>query len=140
MRNSYKILAVVAVVMVATLAYAWPYIAMEFAGSAHYSEQDTREYEFYTPEILKRMPRISPRYDFDFANITGPATHVYAVKFYDTEATKEIEEYLESTGYMQEMCDFEVVCWRSSDPQESVYVGTLNGEKTVIIQVVYNFT
>lgn len=37
-------------------------------------------------------------------------------------------------GYKQDKCDIESVCWRSTDPQESVYVDILNGEKTVIVQ------
>ncbi|MHA1163741.1 hypothetical protein [Enterobacter ludwigii] len=140
MRKSFKILTLAVVIVAAALIWSWPYITMEFAGSAHYSEQDTRQYEFYTPDILKKMPRITPRYDFDFANITGPASHVYAVKFYGTMETKEIENYLKLSGYSQNKCDSGDICWRSSDPQESVYVETLKGENTVIIQVVYNFT
>lgn len=140
MRKSFKVLSGAVIIVAAALTYVWPYIVMEFAGSAHYTEQDKREYKFYTPDILKKMPRISSRYSFDFANITGPATHVYAVRFYDAKDIGKIEDYLRSIGYKQDRCDFESVCWRSTDPQESVYVGTLNGEKTVIVQVVYNFT
>lgn len=140
MRKSLKILSGIIIVVAIALFCTWPYVKMEFAGSAHYTEQDKREYEFYTPDILKKMPRISAHYSFDFANITGPAAHVYAVKFYDAKETSKIEDYLTSIGYKQDKCDFESVCWRSSDPQESVYVDTLNGEKTVIVQVVYNFT
>ncbi|QTF10783.1 hypothetical protein HC231_11800 [Brenneria izadpanahii] len=140
MRKSLKILSGIIIIVVIALACIWPYVKMEFAGSAHYTERDKREYDFYTPDILKKMPRISTRYSFDFANIAGPAAHVYAVKFYGTKKTNKIEDYLTSIGYKQDKCDFESVCWRSSDPQESVYVDTLNGEKTIIVQVVYNFT
>ncbi|RRZ87237.1 hypothetical protein [Erwinia sp. 198] len=141
MHKSLKILCPVFIVAVAALASTWPYIRMEFAGSAHYTEQDKREYNFYTPDILKKMPRISCRYDFDFANITGPATHVYAIKFYDTADTHRVNNYLASAGYKQQNeCDAESVCWRGSDPLEIIYVGVLRGEKTVIVQVVYNFT
>lgn len=140
MHKSLKVFGCLIIVVAAALTYAWPWVKMEFAGSAHYTEQDKREYDFYTPDVLRKMPRISTRYSFDFANITGPATHVYAVRFYDTRDTGKVEKYLTSIGYKQVKCDFESVCWRSTDPQESVYVGTLNGEKTVIVQVVYNFT
>lgn len=140
MRKSFKVFSGTIIIIAVALTYAWPWVKMEFAGSAHYTEGDKREYDFYTPDILKKMPRISTRYSFDFANITGPATHVYAVKFYDTKDTSKIEDYLTSIGYKQVKCDFESVCWRSTEPQESVYVGTLNGEKTVIVQVVFNFT
>ncbi|EXU76778.1 hypothetical protein [Erwinia mallotivora] len=127
-------------VIAVALTCAWPWIKMVLSGSAHYTEQDKREYDFYTPDILRKMPRISTRYSFDFTNITGPAAHVYAVKFYDTQDIRKIEDYLASTGYRRAECDFESVCWRRTDPRESVYVGTLHGEKTVIVQVVYNFT
>ncbi|BFO10846.1 hypothetical protein GGER_33560 [Serratia rubidaea] len=60
MKKSSKIVGIVAVLIVAGLLYSWPLIQMEFAGSAHYTEQDKREYAFYTPDILKKMPRISP--------------------------------------------------------------------------------
>lgn len=137
MRKSLK---VISAAMIVTTIGIWPWMKMDFAGSAHYTEQDKRQYDFYTPDILKKMPRISPHYTFDFANITGPATHVYAVKFYQTEDTAEIENYLASVGYRQAQCDVDSVCWRSSDPEEAVYVGMMKGEKTVIVQVVYTFT
>lgn len=140
MRNSLRVLIATVVLISAVLVWVWPYVQMEFAGSAHYTEQDKREYNFYTPDLLKKMPRISPRYDFDFANITGPASHVYAVKFYGTRETNEIEDYLESSGYRKSKCDSGEICWRSSEAKESIYIGTLKGENTVIIQMVYNFT
>ncbi len=140
MRKLNKFIFVFGVVISAALIYAWPYIKMEFAGSAHYTEKDIREYDFYTPDILKKMPRITDKYDFDFANVTGPASHVYAVKFYGTEDISKIESYLESIGYKRHTCDFESECWRDTDPSESVYVGTLKNENTVIVQVVYSFT
>lgn len=140
MRKSLKVFGGAIIVIAIALTYAWPWVRMEFAGSAHYTEQDKREYYFYTPDILKKMPRISVRYAFDFANITGPAAHVYAVKFYDTKDTRKIEDYLTSTGYQRTECDFESPCWRKTDPQESVYVDALKGENTVIVQVVYTFT
>jgi hypothetical protein len=140
MRKSHRVFGTAIIVVVGGLICAWPWVKMEFASSAHYTEQDKREYEFYTPDILRNMPRISTRYSFDFANITGPATHVYAVKFYGTQDTRKIDNYLMSKGYKRGKCDFDSVCWRSADPAESVYVGTLKGEKTVIVQVVYHFT
>jgi len=39
-------LAIAVLIGVIMLAVAWPYIKMEFASSAHYTEQDKREYEF----------------------------------------------------------------------------------------------
>ncbi|MCT4701047.1 hypothetical protein MUA02_03395 [Enterobacteriaceae bacterium H20N1] len=139
MRNLFKLLAAAVVLITVALAWAWPYIKMEFAGSAHYTEQDRREYEFYTPVILKKMPRISPRYDFDFANITGPASHVYAVKYYDTHDSRKVNAYLSSLGYKkQKECHIEAVCWLGTDPQEIVTVSFLEHPKTLLVSIIYN--
>lgn len=140
MRKSYKVLGSVIMIAVVAMIYVWPYIVMEFAGSAHYTEQDKREYEFYTPDLLKKMPRISPRYDFDFANITGPASHVYAVRYFGTDDSRRIENYLNTMGYQkQESCHIEAVCWRSADPQEIVTVSTLDSPKALLVSVIYNY-
>jgi len=140
MRKSLKLLTVLIVLVAAALMWAWPYVKMEFAGSAHYTEQDTQEYEFYTPDLLKKMPRISSRYDFDFTNITGPASHVYAVRYYDAVDAEEIDLYLDSLGYKkQERCHIEAVCWLGTDPQEIVTVSTLETPKSILISVIYNF-
>lgn len=141
MRNSFRALIVAVVVIAAALVWVWPYIQMEFSGSAHYTEQDKREYDFYTPDILKNMPRISPQYDFDFANITGPATHVYAIKFYGVEDTRKIDAYLVSLGYSpQGKCNIDSMCWRGADKTETVMVRHLKIEKGVAVQIVYDFT
>lgn len=139
MRNSLKLLTVFFVLVAAALMYAWPYIKMEFAGSAHYTEQDTREYEFYTPDILKKMPRISSRYDFDFTNVTGPASHVYAIRYYDVVDSEKIDLYLSSLGYKkQEKCHIEAVCWLGTEPHEIVTVSTLEIPESILISVIYN--
>lgn len=39
------------------LVIGWPYIRMEFADSAYYTRQNHREYEYYTPELLKKNAR-----------------------------------------------------------------------------------
>lgn len=141
MRNSVKVLIVTVIVIAVSLIWIWPYVQMVFAGSAHYTEQDKREYAFYTPDILKNIPRISPRYAFDFANITGPATHIYAIKFYDTENTSRIDEYLTSLGYKPlGKCNIDNMCWRGADATETVMVRLLKSEKGVAVQVVYDLT
>ncbi|AHG20069.1 hypothetical protein Z042_10840 [Chania multitudinisentens RB-25] len=140
MRKSLKVFSCIAIAVAVVLIFAWPYITMEFAGSAHYTEQDKREYNFYTPDILKKMPRITPRYDFDFANITGPASHIYAVRYYDTDDSSKVDAYLNSIGYRkQDDCHIEAVCWRKTDPQEIVTVSTLNNPKALLVSVIYNF-
>lgn len=57
MRKSVTVALGVIVAAGIVLTAALPYVKMEFAGSAHYTEQDTREYEYYTPELLKNMLR-----------------------------------------------------------------------------------
>lgn len=141
MHKKLKIMGLAVVLVGGVLIYATPYIKMEFAGSATYTEKNAREYLFYTPEILKKMPRISGDYEFDFDNITGPAKHVHAVKFYGTSDVRKIDSYLESIGYKkQKECDIDASCWRGSDKQETVYVGVLNSEKMVLVQVVTDFS
>ncbi|WP_338049344.1 hypothetical protein [Rosenbergiella gaditana] len=47
----------VSIVLVLTgvaLAFGWPYLKMGFASSAYYTERDKAEYEYYTPELLKK--------------------------------------------------------------------------------------
>lgn len=140
MRKSVKVLSGIIIVVAAALVCAWPYIKMEFAGSAHYTEHDTREYQFYTPDILKKIPRISRQYDFDFANIMGPASHVYAIRFYDTDNVSKIDAYLNRMGYKkQETCHIEAACWRSNDPQEVITVSTLENPEAILVSVIYSF-
>lgn len=111
---------------------------MEFSGSAHYTEQDKREYRFYTPDILKNIPHISPQYDF--ANITGPASHVYAIRFYNTNDVSKIDAYLNKMGYRkQETCHIEAVCWRGDDPQEVVTVSKREKPEALLVSVIYTF-
>lgn len=136
----FKVLSGVVIAVAAALVCAWPYIKMEFAGNAHYTEQDKREYQFYTPDILKKIPRISPQYDFDFANITGPASHVYAIRFYDTNDASRVDSYLNSIGYKkQESCHIEAACWRTNDPQEVITVSMLENPEAILFSVIYTF-
>ncbi len=140
MRNSLKILIVVVGIITAGLVWVWPYIEMSFEGSAYYTEQDKREYKFYTPDILREMPRISPRYEFDYVNITGPAALIHAIRFYDVDDSSKVDAYLEIKGYRkQKECHIKAVCWQGSDPEETITVSHL-GEKNIIqVTVIYNF-
>lgn len=116
MRSAVKCRYGILIAIVVVFVVAWPYIKMEFAESAHYAEQDRREYAFYTPDILKKMPRISPDYDFDFANIAGPATLAHAINFYGTEDWHRVAAYLTANNYVrQESCNIENVCWRGEE-------------------------
>lgn len=137
MRRSLKIGAVVVVAAAIGFAWLWPYIEMEFAGSAHYTEQDTREYEFYTPELLKNMPRITSQYIFSYTNISGPQAFVWDVEFNGTTDTSRIYAYLESAGYkLQPTCHVEAKCWQTTSNNYVVTVAAIDSDKSVLVQVV----
>ncbi|MEJ5064870.1 hypothetical protein WH279_15360 [Erwinia sp. MYb375] len=46
MKSSLKATLFIIVVIAGVFFYCWPTIKIELAGSAHYTEQDKREYEF----------------------------------------------------------------------------------------------
>ncbi|MEG3126959.1 hypothetical protein SC171_05250 [Pantoea cypripedii] len=140
MKKKVQLLCGSLAVLALVLVICWPTIKLEFAGSAQYTQQDERAYEFYTPDILKKMPRITSRYDFNFANITGPASHVYAVHFYDIQDTRKIDAYLIANQYQrQDSCDINAVCWRGKNPNEVITVGLLSHPASVTVQVVKTF-
>ncbi|ELW9441809.1 hypothetical protein QDZ74_003557 [Pluralibacter gergoviae] len=118
------------------LVVGWPYLRMEFASSAYYSEQDKRAYEYYTPELLKKIPRISGDYKFEFGRITGSEANVYTVKFYGVVETSPIRNYLKSAGYEpQKSCDVEAECWESPATHDEITVGNLHSTKGVFVQI-----
>lgn len=104
------------------LVTGWFFLKLFFSGSATYTEKDWMEYEFYTPGLLKEMPRISDKYQFDFSNITGPDAHVFTVHFYNVTDSEEIRNYLKNKGYEpQTSCDVEAECWKKhNDPNNDV--------------------
>jgi len=121
MRKIIVILIGVVVMAGIALVVGWPYLRMEFASSAHYTEQDKREYEYYTPELLKEMPRISDNYVFSYSNISGPQAFVYGVQFNGTTDTSKIREYLISKGYEpKSQCQTEAECWHSPHNKDVV--------------------
>ena len=118
------------------LAFFWPYLKMEFASSTYYSELDKRKYEFYTPELLKKMPRISGNYTFEFGNVSGPEAHVFTVRFYGTTETRNIHRYLGSVGYQQQdKCDVEAECWKSQDSTDIVTVIKYTSPESIVVQI-----
>ncbi|MDK1702531.1 hypothetical protein OSR40_002130 [Serratia rubidaea] len=121
MRKSVTVALGVIVAAGIVLAAALPYLKMEFADSAHYTEQDTREYEYYTPELLKNMPKISNDYEFNYSNISGPQALVFGIQFNGTTDTGKIRDYLVSEGYQpQQQCQTEAECWRSAQSKDVV--------------------
>ncbi len=136
MKKTHKIMPGTLVVLVGIFASFWPTIQMELANSAHYTEKEKRQYEYYTPEILKKMPRISERYEFDFYNVAGPGSLVYSITFHNTLDTVRISTYLASLGYVkQNTCPVEGECWSSSDPAESITVSSVTKMNAVMVQV-----
>ncbi|MCG8157640.1 hypothetical protein JMY81_09730 [Brenneria goodwinii] len=136
MRKFLTGLIIVVLAVGIALAVAWPYLKMEFSSSAYYTEKDRLEYEYYTPELLKKMPRISAKYEFDFANISGPEAHVFTVRFYDVTETQVIRDYLKSAGYEpQKSCDVEAECWRSHTSNDVVTVANILSQKGIFVQI-----
>lgn len=136
MNKPLKIFVAIIVIISAIGAYFWPEIRMEFAGSAHYTEQDKREYVFYTPDILKKMPRITAHYDFNYSNVAGPEAQVWSVNFYGTGDTSKIHDYLTSVGYKKQAgCDIEAECWRIENSKNIVTVAKFDTDKSVLVQV-----
>jgi hypothetical protein len=140
MHRPIKRAIAVIVIISAMLSWFWPYITMNFAGRAHYTEIEKRKYEFYTPELLKRMPRISSRYDFDYVNVTGPASHIYSIRFYDINDSSRVDEYLKSARYLkQKRCHVEAACWQRKNSEEIVTVSHLTGSNAILVSVISNF-
>lgn len=136
MRNACKIVGCLAIVAGAALISVWPWFKMSSASSAHYTERDKREYDYYTPDILKNMPRISARYDFHYANISGQASLVHAINFYDTQDVSAINQYLTASGYKKGSdCFVEAACWQGQNPNEVITVGASSDFNVVQVAV-----
>lgn len=115
----------VLVICVIGLFYVLQYLSMEFSDGADYTEKDKREYNFYTPELLKNMPRISNIYSFHYSNVSGPnPALIYQVIFSGTTDPIKIGTWLEKKGYKRtEMCNKNGSCWVGQDPNITVSVG-----------------
>lgn len=136
MKKSTSVLIGLAVIAIIAVIVAWPSVRIKFASSASYTEQDKQQYEYYTPDIIKRMPKISRSYDFRFSRITGTEANVYSIQFYDTTDIQPIKDYLKLKGYeLQATCDIEAQCWKSHTTKDEVTVGIVYPEKWVLVQV-----
>ncbi|MDY1037147.1 hypothetical protein [Lelliottia sp. CFBP8978] len=125
-------LAILAVITVGAV-YLWPYVKMDFTESASYTEQDKREYEFFTPDILKNMPRVSDHYQFGYSNVSGPDLLIYEVTFSGTTHTSRINHYLQKNGFRRlGSCDIDGECWQGDEPGMSVSV-SINAKSEIII-------
>ncbi|MDV2862102.1 hypothetical protein [Phytobacter ursingii] len=137
MKTSTKALLAIFAVVAVGLVYAWPYVKMDFAESASYTDRDKREYEFFTPDLLKKIPRVSESYQFGYSNVSGPDLLIHDVKFLGTTDASRINIYLEENGYKRlGICDIEGECWQGDDPKISVSVGIVSKPETVIVSVI----
>lgn len=132
------IIAIISVVAIAgiSLIVGWPYVRMGFASSAHYTAKDRREYEYYTPIILKKIPKISDTYSFDFSKDSDRNESVYTVHFYGAKDSNLIIRYLRSAGYQrQKTCDVEAECWRSFKNNDVITIAHFTSPQEIFVQV-----
>lgn len=124
------------------LTALWTFCKLFFAGSAYYTERDWIEYKFYTPELLKEIPRISNKYKFDFVNVTGTDAHVFTVHFYGVTDSSEIRNYLRNKGYEPlTSCDVEAECWKKRHDHENdvISIAKFQSPKEVFVQIYRKF-
>ena len=139
-KKHLKLVLFILLLIASVFIYFWPYLKMGFTSVARYTEQDTQEYIFNTPDILKNMPRISTHYEFESVNITDPLIRVRALKFYKIQDTSNIDAYLTSEDYQQQdSCDIEAKCWRNENSKDVVTVGTFSHDRSVLVQVTRTF-
>ena len=137
MKTRYKLFLIASTLLAAGLIGIWPYATMNFAESARYTEKDKRAYAFYTPEILKNLPRITNDYTFRYTNIAGPGERIYELQFQGSTDKSQIEAYLEKQGYKKSaLCDIQATCWTSAAPEVSLSVATFKDPATLIVSVV----
>jgi len=138
MKGSLKIVLSAFAICLIAFYYGLQYLQLEFANSADYTEKERREYDFYTPKLLKSMPRISDNYGFHYSNVSGPnPALIYQVNFVGTAETRKIETYLEQNGYKKtEQCSFSGGCWIGSEPNITVSVEVVENPVTVHIEMV----
>lgn len=118
-----KIISTVIIMLMASgiLYAAWEFVKMNFATSVHYTEQDRIKYLYYTPELLKKFPRVSDDYSFSFANIMGPSILIYSIQFNNTTDLTPVRAFLQTEGYKPaESCITESECWISSSGNTEV--------------------
>ena len=134
--KKFIIVSVVLGLVGVALAFGWPYIKMGFASSAYYTERDKPEYEYYTPELLKKMPRISNNYEFSYSNISGPQAYVFSVNFHGSSDSIEIQNYLKTKGYkLQKTCHVEAVCWQSYKNNDVISIATFPSSNEVFVDL-----
>lgn len=136
MKKFITVFSVVSLFVGVALTLGWPYLDMGFSSSANYTQRDKREYDHYTPELLKRMPRISDNYEFSYSNISGPQAFVYGIQFNGTNDASRIREYLISEGYeLQKTCNVEAECWRSHKTNDVISIANFLSSKEIFVDL-----
>ncbi len=136
MRKFINLLAITLFTLCVTLYLGGPYLKIGFASSAHYTDKDKIEYEYYTPEVLKKMPRISNSYEFTYTNVSGPQAYVFSINYHGVSDVNGLYEYLISEGYfLQKTCDVEAECWRSYSNNDVIPVSNFTDPNEVFVDV-----
>lgn len=138
MKKSLKITLAVLIVCVTGLFYGLQYLSMAFSDGANYTEKNKREYNFYTPELLKNMPRVSSVYSFHYSNVSGPnPALIHQVIFFGTTDPLKINAYLEKNGFKKTiLCNKNRDCWVGQDPNMTVSVGFEENPAAILIEMV----
>ncbi|WP_039056277.1 hypothetical protein [Enterobacter sp. Bisph1] len=137
MRTSLKLIFAMLVLCIVGFAFVLHYLNMEFAENADYTEQDKREYDFYTPTLLKNMPRISNAYRFHYRNVSGPnPALVYQVAFSGTTDTRKIDAWLVKQGYIKNGICHTHSCWTGQNPDITLSIGIENTSNIVHVEMV----
>lgn len=124
MKKPLRFFLAVLLVCLICLFFGFNYLSMTFSDGADYTEQDRSAYNFYTPDLLKNLPRISHSYRFHYSNVSGPNPALrYQAIFFGTTDQSKIEIYLERNGFQKtEVCTENGGCWIGSDPDITVSV------------------
>ncbi|MDF7648190.1 hypothetical protein F3J38_18330 [Pantoea sp. Acro-805] len=138
MKNAIKPVLITFAILAIGMTYGLHYLKMVFAEGAEYSEKDRRDYDFYTPELLKNIPRITKDFRFTYNNESGPnPALIHQIRFIGTSDTSKIDIYLERNGFKKGgVCDYRGVCWTGNEPNINVSVGIEEDPITVIVSMV----
>jgi len=119
--------------------FAWPYVKMEFASNAYYSQEDELEYEYYTPEILKKIPRISENYTFQYISNHDAQSAFHGIQFEGVTDMSKVRDYLKSEGYEpQPICDTSAECWKTSKSKDILSIYSTSSPDKVVVEISEN--
>lgn len=133
-----KLLTIMMAMLVISLFYLFQCFRMEFADAADYTQQDKGKYYFYTPELLKSMPRISNIYSFHYSNVSGPnPALIHQISFFGTADAREIDTYLERKGYkIRSICNTNGSCWVGENPKVTLSVSIEENPNIIKIEMI----